>query len=410
MSWQEILAPTVRDVERYFDRLKYRLYYALGGPGPVKVVPYRGCGTRRRVYMKGRVLEERGVGPPTDNDSLWENLVNMYKRMNSYEIPHARVRVRVAGLDRELVADEEGHFELEAEFGRPLSIDGIWQPVELELLEPRSKEQPVPVRAQGEVLVPPPSAEFGVISDIDDTVLQTDATSLLRMARTVFLGNARTRMPFAGAAALYRALHAGRSGNARNPLFYVSNSPWNLYDLLSEFFQLNDIPIGPVLFLRNWGVTEDELLPTQQQEYKLRHIRRILDLYPELPFILIGDSGEEDPEVYHHVTQEYPDRVLAIYIRNVSQEPGRPAAIRALTQDVRAAGSTLVLSPDSVTMARHAAAQGWILDAALASIQAEKARDEAPAGPLEEMLQEIEPDRGDQPPPVIVSSDEGGLR
>jgi phosphatidate phosphatase APP1 len=284
----------------------------------------------------------------------------------------------------------------------------MWQPVELELLEPQSKEQPVPVHATGEVLIPPSTAEFGVISDIDDTVLQTDATSLLRMARTVFLGNARTRMPFAGAAGLYRALHAGRTGNARNPLFYVSNSPWNLYDLLSEFFQLNDIPIGPVLFLRNWGVSEEELLPTHQRDYKLSHIRRILDLYPDLPFILIGDSGEEDPEVYHQVTQEAPNRILAVYIRNVGQEPGRPAAIRELTQDVVTAGSTLVLAPDSLSMARHAAAQGWITGSALPSIQAQKARDEAPAGPLERMLQEIERNEADRPPPVIVSSELGG--
>jgi phosphatidate phosphatase APP1 len=405
-SWQEILAPAVRDVEKRFDTLKYRLYYALGGPGPVKIVPYRGCGTRRQIYLKGRVLEERGVGPPTDNDTVWDNLVNMYKRMNSYEIPHARLQARLPGLERELVADEEGHFELEVTLDQPLDVQGMWQPVDLELLEPQSNAQPIPVRATGEVLVPPSSAEFGVISDIDDTVLQTDATSLLRMARTVFLGNARTRMPFAGAAALYRALHAGRSGDARNPLFYVSNSPWNLYDLLSEFFQLNDIPVGPVLFLRNWGVTDEELLPTQQKEYKLDHIRRILDLYPELPFILIGDSGEEDPEVYHQVTQEVPDRILAIYIRNVSPEPKRPEAIRELAEDVMVAGSALVLSSDSFTLARHAADQGWIMDAALPSVQAEKARDETPAGPLEEMLQEIEPGQADRPP-VIVSPDRG---
>ena len=129
------------------------------------------------------------------------------------------------------------------------------------------------------------------------------------------------------------------------------------------------------------------------------------DLYPELPFILIGDSGEEDPEVYHQIAQEAPNQILAIYIRNVSQEPERPAAIRELTQDVMDAGSALVLAPDSLTMARHAATQGWIMDAALPSIQAEKARDEAPAGPLEEMLQEIEPGQADQPPPVIVSAD-----
>ena len=72
------------------------------------------------------------------------------------------------------------------------------------------------------------------------------------------------RLPFPGVAAFLRALYAGAGGGERNPLFYVSSSPWNIYDLLSEFFSLNDIPIGPVLFLRDWGLTDVELVPGEE--------------------------------------------------------------------------------------------------------------------------------------------------
>ena len=90
---------------------------------------------------------------------------------------------------------------------------------------------------------------FGIISDIDDTVIRTDATSLLGTFRSTMLANARTRLPFPGVAALYRALH----GAGTNPLFYVSSSPWNIYDMLSDVLAIRGIPAGPLL-LRNWGL------------------------------------------------------------------------------------------------------------------------------------------------------------
>jgi phosphatidate phosphatase APP1 len=83
-----------------------------------------------------------------------------------------------------------------------------------------------PIETTGSVLVPPAGASFGVISDIDDTVVETQVTDRLAMALTVLLRNAHTRLPFKGVAAFYTALHQGRSGEDRNPIFFVSGSPW----------------------------------------------------------------------------------------------------------------------------------------------------------------------------------------
>jgi len=370
-GWQQALAPLIRAVEKRYDALKIRLYYALGGPGPVHLLPYRGYGTRQQLYLTGRVLEKRGITPPSETDSAWDNLLNMLKRIESYEVPHARLLVRLQDNEQEVRADEEGMFEVRISATCPLATDRLWHPVTFELLEPLAEGQTRPVRATGQALVPLPDARFGVISDIDDTVLQADAATMLRMARTFLLNNARTRLPFAGVAAFYRALYAGSEARAANPMFYVSNSPWNLYDLLVDFFHLNRIPIGPIL-LRNWGVYEDELLPTRQREYKMGHIRPILDLYPDLPFILIGDSREADPQIYHEIVQEHGQRILAVYIRNVSSGQQQSAVIRALTEEVVRAGSQLVLADDTLAMARHAARHGWIAPGALDQIRIEQ--------------------------------------
>lgn len=382
-DWQEKIAPAVRAVEKRYDALKYRLYYALGGPGPMKIEAYRGFGNRERLYLSGRVLEKRGIRPPSETDNWWDNFVNMYKRLNSREIPHARLMARFRGVEQEVRANDEGMFELWIEPSRPIAETGTWQTVELELIEPVSDRQSGPVRATGKVLIPEDGARFGVISDIDDTVIQSEIGNMIEMVSTVLFSNAQTRLPLPGVAAFYRALHAGREGEHQNPMFYVSNGLWNLYDLLEDFFELNRVPGGSVLLLRNWGVYEDQILPTKSRGHKEGLIRSILDLYSDLPFILIGDSGEADPEIYDQMVDEYGERILAIYIRNVSRDLERPKAIRALAEDILDAGSELLLADDSLSMARHAVERGWVAEQDLEEIAAEQSRESGVAASLE---------------------------
>lgn len=400
-NWKDVLTNLVSDVEDHYDLLKYRLRERLGGRDPIQILPYRGYGTQETLYLKGRVLEDKDIQSATESHTLWDNLVNMYKRFNSKEIPYARVLATFDGARQQVVSDIEGFFEVNIEPPEPLPTDRLWHAVNLELLQPVREGSP-PVTAEGHVLVPPPDAEFGVISDIDDTVLPTDATHLLNMARTVFLGNARTRLPFKGAAAFYRALMRGRHGRVTNPLFYVSSSPWNIYDLLADFFNIQDIPLGPVLFLRDWGLTEEELLPVKHKRYKTDTIRKILDTYSDLPFILIGDSGQEDPEIYYEVVRTYSDRILAVYIRNVRRRLWRADEIRALAEEVIEAGSTLILADDTYTLAQHAVEKGWISPESLPEIKAEKELDEGPPTPVEKLLGEEEKEEG---PTVVIDGE-----
>ena len=384
-GWKEVLTLLCVDVETRYDFLKFRLRERLGGRNPIMVLPYRGYGTAQRIFLRGRVLEDRHIPPADEDDSPWENLLNMWRRVKSLEIPKAQVRARFGGQEQIVTANEEGFFEVWLEPVEPLPPDRLWHDVELELLSPLRAGEP-PARATGQALVPPPGSDFAVISDIDDTVLQTDATSLLRMARATFLGNARVRMPFEGVAAFYRALHHGSSGKSLNPMFYVSSSPWNLYDLLSEFFNLQDIPIGPVLFLRDWGLTDQGFLPTRNRVHKLGYIKEIIETFKDLAFILIGDSGQEDPEIYSEVVSLYPNRIKAVYIRNVSRDPKRIDQINKLAEEVLRAGSVLILAETTLPLAEHAAKQGWIHPDTLPAIEIEKQADAAPPSPLETLL------------------------
>jgi len=407
-TWREALVRLTKkgisEVEDEFDRIKYRLADLFNNQDPIKIIPYRGWGQGHRLYMKGRVLEDEGIRPATTNDDLWDNLVNMYKRFESDEIPHARVLARYGETEIEVQADEEGFFEVALHLDAPLDERKLWHDVHLTLVDPPSPTG-TPVTAKGEILVPPPTAKYVVISDIDDTVIKSDAAHLLRMARNVFLSNAYSRLPFPGVAGLYRALHHGGDGKSNNPLFYLSSSPWNLYDLLVEFFHLHQIPVGPVLQLRDWGITEDEILPVKNRDYKLGAVRRFLNYFPNLPFILIGDSAQEDPEIYAEVVKNFADRIMAVYIRNVSTNLDRPEAIRELAKQVVKAGSTLILADDTQAIAAHAIERGWIQPETFPDIINQKQKDEAPPSAVDQVLGDTEHVEKAPTPTVTVTKE-----
>ncbi len=382
-DWRTVLREAAADVEGHFDELKHRLALRHGWLEPLQLQAYLGYGTPRRISLRGRVLRDRGIVDAADDDTLWRHLLDMFRRFGSDEVPGARVRARVGESVLEVVTDQEGFFQFDHEPVAPLPDDRLWHDVELELLQPRVGDRAAP-RATGRVLVPMPGATYGVISDVDDTIVRTDATNLLLMARIVFLHNVHVRLPFKGVAAFYQALHRGADGASGNPLFYVSSSPWNLYDLLVHYLEVHDIPLGP-LFLQDWGLEHDRVVKVGHREHKLAVIGRLLATYPALPFVLIGDSGQEDAEIYHQVVVDHPGRVAAIYIRDVRHEE-RDRAVEAIAREVERLGAPMLLVEDTLAAARHAAEHGLIAPEALPAIGEEKRRDERPPLPIERAL------------------------
>lgn len=361
------LLKTIEAADLRFDRFKLWVKLRYGLLGNVFIQPYRGHGTSRELRISGRVLEEKTIPLPEATDTAIRNFRSMLKRFLSAEVPGARVRARVGAAERVVVADDEGFFEVRVELeSNPATT---WQPVSLELLWPLARGQEE-ARATGYALVPPEDPDsFGVISDIDDTVLQTGVTNLLTMLRVVLFSNVHARLPFEGVAAFYRALRSGPGGTSCNPIFYVSTSPVNLYDLLTDFLQMRGIPPGP-LFLKNWGGLKDLLRGREPLSFKLEAIENILDAHPSLPFVLVGDSGQHDAEVYARVVRERPGRVRVIYIRQVGR-PERGDNVRKVSAQTEALGVPMLLVPDTVAAAEHAASFGLISPSDLPEIRRE---------------------------------------
>ena len=362
---------------------------------PLEILAYRGYGSPSRAHVYGRVLEKRGVSASTDDDSTIRNLLNTLRRAESDPLPFANVKVSYGKAASEMRADDEGFFGGWIDVDPPLLGEEEWREYEVELASPHPPAA-ASVKGKGEILVPPPSARFGVISDIDDTVIQSRVSNFLLAARTVMLGNARTRLPFPGVAAFYQALRHGFTGAEKNPVFYVSSSPWNIYDVICEFMDLQQIPRGPLL-LRDWDIGFGALSSDRHFDHKGISIRNIMQLYPGMEFILIGDTSQHDPEIYEQIVREFPARVKAIYIRDVTANAERSASVKKLAEQVLAAGSTLVLAEDTLGAARHAAEQGWIAAVELPDVQKEKRADEGRDGTKVATPDGGEPTSGEAP-------------
>ena len=371
--WKKLFSDSINLIDNEFDNLKSDLRKKLGLNDPVQIVPYRSYGTVNRLYLKGRVLEDKQIAASGDKDTILNNLVNMYKRFESDEIPHAVLNVRFQDQMHQMVTDEEGYYMINIEPTYPIEPADIWHLMEIELTHapiPFEKE----LKVFAEVLVPPADAEYGIISDIDDTIVETSATNLLKMSRTVFLHNARTRLPFAGVSAFYRSLQLGRNVKLNNPFFYVSSSPWNMYDLLKEFLDLNNIPEGPLL-LRDFGLQNNKLFSSGgHMGHKFKEIENILLTYPTLNFVLIGDSGQEDPKIYQEVVKKFPGRVLAIYIRDVQLGQREKIAIK-IREDLSSEKVEMLIIDNAVEAAEHAAKIGLIFTEEISGIIHEKEQD-----------------------------------
>ncbi|HSH38403.1 MAG TPA: phosphatase domain-containing protein [Chthoniobacterales bacterium] len=335
----------------------------------MRICPYLGYATRTHVQVSGRVLANSAPRELHDGASVWRNLIDAYHRFETDEVPNTPVSVQFEGQEHVAVTDSDGYYH--CELPRSAPGDSRWLTADA-----RCKDGAEEVHATHEVIASGGNVEFGIISDLDDTVIETNVTSFLTAAKLTFIGHAKTRKPLKGVAALYASLQSGRYGRAANPIFYVSSSPWNLYDLPSEFMALNEIPKGP-MFLRDYELHPKKLLETRSHRQKLDRTLKIMADFPELPFVLVGDSGQHDAPLYAEAAALHPARIKAIYIRDVDPTTAtkRDDHVREHIKTAAEHGVPMLLAADSQAMAHHAAELGLIAARKEAEVEAEVAKD-----------------------------------
>lgn len=390
-SASRIWGPLSR-VEDAVDTVKRRFFGR--NPASATVHPYFGYGTQDRLYLRARVLEGPApdlphparVGPAGDRaldgdrtsleemitETRRQTLARMWQRFETDEVAGAVVEVPGPAGENphaEETSGKEGYVSIDVPFGagQPDGGDARWRDVPLRVKASQRAE----AGTVAHVLVPGQDARFGIISDIDDTIVQTHATSLRKMIPLVLTKPASARTPFPGVAAFYKALERGGigDGGTLNPVFYVSSSPWNLYDLIVDYMAIQSIPLGPI-FLRDFGLTKHGPVGEAHGSHKGNAIGHLLETYPDLPFVLIGDSGERDPLTYAEVAARYPGRIKAVYLRAVTEKTAQNASTHVET--LENLGVPVRLAPETATLAAHAASEGLIPQEAVAKVRRRK--------------------------------------
>lgn len=306
-----LLHAAIAGAERGIDEIGALLARGEGHDARVRLVAYAGYRNAGRVRVRGRVVRHTEPGGPgtlaiAGPIARIRAMVAIY---HTAEVPGVTVRLDSYGLSTESVSDEEGYFAFDLAADVPLPPHTSWESVTLTALDGAEKPVPAPVLAPGT------DGHWGVVSDIDDTVIETGATDLRKNWRRLLFHAPAERLAVPGAASLYRAIARDHAAPAR-PFFYVSSSPWNLYGFIGAFMEHNAIPHGP-MFLKDWGIDRTKLLMTGHDAHKLAAIRDILAFYPSFRFLLVGDNGERDVDIYARIVSEFGSRVAAVFIRDV---------------------------------------------------------------------------------------------
>ncbi len=336
----------------------------VGRRGGLVFEAYRGYGSREEVFVIGRVF--RQPAQKAGSGGMMHDLLDLGRLFLRYGVRDAKVSAHFCGSQDTFSTDNDGYFRIHLRPAQPPSDSQLWHSMALKLVAPEE------VQATAEVYVPPAASRFLVISDIDDTVMATGVANKGKMLWRLFVENAQSRVAFPGVAAFLRALHLGGTKAEMNPMLYVSRAPWSIYDMLVEFFNLHQIPVGPLLFLREWGGTLQSPLPRRAESHKRELIEHMLAIYSKLPVVLIGDSGQRDPELYAQIVRKHGERVVAVYIRDVSHRANRLSAIEALSGEVANAGSYMLLADHTDTMAADAVERGLIAADAYTAVRQER--------------------------------------
>ncbi|WP_430408293.1 App1 family protein [Kordia sp.] len=309
---------------------------------PVIVMPFGGYANTEKMFAQARVLEDEGI-THSQEDSFIKNLYNSYKRFETDEVENALVKVTINGKVITLHSDNEGYIYIDTEY-QTTHLENSrtnWIPITYQLFIDDKLTHTI----KDEVMIPSETASFGIISDMDDTVIDTGLSSTLKWKVIInsFFKHSNHRIPLQGAYEFYTSLRKGADGNRDNPFFYLSNSPWNLHEYLSDFLAFHNFPKGIVL-LRDIGF-ENPKKKTFQERNKFIKITHILETYPNLPFVLIGDAVDLDHDIYVAIARKFPNRIKAIYIRTVTDKR-KMALVKALVEATTDVDIVLIESTD----------------------------------------------------------------
>lgn len=325
---------------------RWRARHARKRGARATVIPYTGYGTTSWIRVLGRVLLT--AEPLGRLRNAAPTGVRGWRSFTAIPVENGEVTVRIADQTLVITADRNGIVDVRV----PVELTPGWHRITF------SSEDSEPATAQ--IYVIADDARFGVVSDIDDTVMVTSLPRPMLAAWHTFVVNEHARATTPGMPVLYERIREEHPGA---PFIYLSTGAWNVAPTLTRFLSRNLYPAGPLL-LTDWGPTTDRWFRSGQ-EHKRTQLRRLAEEFPTIRWLLIGDDGQHDPQLYGDFAAEHHDRVAAVAIRQLG--PGE-AVLAGGSNRSRSHGATpwmpWVQAPDGAGLAAEFERLGLIAERA----------------------------------------------
>jgi len=262
-------------------------------------------GNRHQLIVEGRLLEQRTLKEEDLNDGFWRNGWRKLKQLVNNEIKNSPIVLRVAKEQFERHSDDEGYFEFHIEVKTNLEDQ---ETIALELTERNSSQS-------CQLTLLSPSLKVGIISDFDDTLVVSNVTNKIMLIYNLLFENYKQRNEVKGMVEKIKTILAQNPSTRSVPFFVITGSPKQLYKSINRFLDHHDFPPRTLITKKIHGKNADSLF--HQEAYKYQEIEQIILLYPHIRWVLFGDSGEKDREIYTAIAKQYPEHIEAIYIRDV---------------------------------------------------------------------------------------------
>lgn len=282
-------------IEDWFQRRRQRRAVRRGRVPTI--VGFTSYGSTEWVRVLARVV----YLPETKKRKAQADRVRGWRSFTSVALSDAEVRIRINGTDVRLNADRGGVVDAKI----PVNLEPGW--TEVTLSSPGARTVTAPV------VVISPKTKIGLLSDVDDTVMVTMLPRPFVAAWNAFVLDENARLATPGMAVLYERFVRS---NPNAPVIYLSTGAWNVAPTLKRFLSRNLYPAGPLL-LTDWGPTHDRLFRSGKL-HKQESMRKLAEEFPNIQWVLVGDDGQHDLDLYTEFAKKHPNSVAAIAIREMS--------------------------------------------------------------------------------------------
>jgi phosphatidate phosphatase APP1 len=262
------------------------------------VIPYAGYGSTEWIRVLGRVILSREPERLLRHEPVG---TRGWRNFTSVGVQNAEATVEIDGVSQQVQSDHSGFIDAVV----PAQLSPGWHTVGL------SAEGSEPTMAK--IMIVDPDQDFGIVSDVDDTVMVTALPRPLLAAWHTFVVNEHARATTPGMPVLYERL-AKAHGEA--PVIYLSTGSWNVAPALTRFLSRNLYPPG-VLLLTDWGPTADRWFRSGR-EHKRGALERLAGEFPKISWLLVGDDGQHDEAIYTDFVERQPDKVRCVCIRRLT--------------------------------------------------------------------------------------------